>query len=167
MIPSNSIIYKYTPGGELINALTYETYKGYYYEINGKMYAGKEFDISAIELIKATSENVNSLKKNSITSLYGYLTNITLPNSNLPSISINEEPGEFKYVAKKNNTSKIFLVSEETYLKEKNNPLYTILEIPYNLEYGFLLKEEDEKTMPGIIAFATSYSNYDDEEEET
>ena len=83
-VPSNIIIEnKYTLGNELIYAKTYKEYQGYYYEINDKLFAGREFDPKALQLIKINSVDINLLKLNSKTSTYGNLTKVTLPNNRI------------------------------------------------------------------------------------
>jgi hypothetical protein len=86
-VPSNIIIEnKYTLGKELIYAKTYEEYQGYYYEINDKLFAGREFDPKALQLIRINSADVNPLRFNPKTATYGNLTKTTLPNNRIISI---------------------------------------------------------------------------------
>ena len=149
-----------------MDPLTYQSYKGYYYELNGKFYIGQEFNFQAPQIVKMILQNENPLRKNSSTSLYSYLTNITLPNSNILSITLTQaseeetyKTREIIYIAKQLNTSKIFFISGETYMKEKNNPLYTLIETNYNPEFGFIISEENRKTIPEIDSFVMEYSN--------
>ena len=46
----------YTSGNEFVDATTNSLYQGYYYEINGKFYAGGTFDSKAPEIIKIKEE---------------------------------------------------------------------------------------------------------------
>ena len=50
---------KYTSGGEYMFKSTQKEYKGYYYELNGKIYAGKEFKTASYELLKIDIKNIN------------------------------------------------------------------------------------------------------------
>lgn len=149
-----------------MDPLTYQSYKGYYYELNGKFYIGQEFNFQAPQIVKMIPQNENPLRKNPLTSVYSYLTNITLPNSNIPSITLKQASEEetyrnkeIIYIAKQLNTSKIFFISGETYIKEKNNPLYAIIETNYNPEFGFAISEENRKTIPEIDIFIEEYGN--------
>ena len=57
-IPKNIIVEsKYTIGGEFILLSLYQQYQGYYYEMNGKYFAGKEFDQNAVDFVKARAVN--------------------------------------------------------------------------------------------------------------
>jgi hypothetical protein len=62
-VPKNKIIKsKYTSGKEYMFVSTYREYQGYYYESNGKIYAGETYDSAAPELIRINSSNVEQLK---------------------------------------------------------------------------------------------------------
>jgi len=51
-IPKNQIITgKYTLGKEYVILSSYAPYQGYYYNLNGRTFAGKEFDPKAPEII--------------------------------------------------------------------------------------------------------------------
>jgi len=52
-VPANIIETKYTSGNEFVFSFNYKYYQGYYYELNDKIFAGKEFNINAPELVKA------------------------------------------------------------------------------------------------------------------
>ena len=55
-VPSNLIqLGKYTIGGELVDTKTNKPYQGYYYELSGKFFPGKEFNPTAPELKKVDS----------------------------------------------------------------------------------------------------------------
>ena len=45
-IPASKIKKGYTSGNEYVYPKTTKYYKGYYYTINGKSYAGKDFDLT-------------------------------------------------------------------------------------------------------------------------
>jgi hypothetical protein len=160
-VPSNIIIEnKYTLGKELIYAKTYKEYQGYYYEINDKLFAGKEFDPRALQLIKINSFDVNLLRINPKTSSYGNLTNTKLPTNKLISIPFVFNSG-LKYLAKQLNSSpiRIFFVNEETYNREKNNPLYSFTVVAFNYEAGFNITDQNIKEIPEIEIFLMEYLN--------
>ena len=50
-IPQNQIVYKHTAGGEYMFESTYKEYQGPYYEMSGKIFAGKEVTTSAPVLV--------------------------------------------------------------------------------------------------------------------
>ena len=76
-IPKNIIVEsKYTIGNEYILLSSYQQYQGYYYEMNGKYFAGKEFDQNAPELQKILSSKSNNLLTLASTFLFGKLSGI-------------------------------------------------------------------------------------------
>ena len=77
-IPKNIIVEsKYTSGNEYMFKSTQKEYKGYYYEMNGKIFAGREFKINSNELLKINIKNINPLLSRATTSVYGLLSNIS------------------------------------------------------------------------------------------
>jgi hypothetical protein len=108
-IPQNIIVEsKYTSGNEYIIIDTNIMYKGYYYEMNGKIFAGKEFDINAIELIKLLPKNINPFLLQVSSYVYGKLSNVKL-NNTLPISTIYQPTQEdydrgysIRYFYKKN-----------------------------------------------------------------
>ena len=159
-LPKNIIIEsKYTQGNEYMFLTTYKKYQGYYYELNGKIFAGKEFDVFAPELIKLTSSNVNPLLINSATYIYGILSKNfkTISNSSkVNSIVKDNDPnldssGEETYYAKKINEIpySIKQINKATYDNLQSDLFYktTIL----NADQSNL--EQAEKQIPGLKAF--------------
>jgi hypothetical protein len=74
-IPRNIIIEaKYTQGKEYMTIDTYKEYQGYYYELNDKIFAGKEFDVFAPELIRLSSNKINPLLTRLSTYAYAALS---------------------------------------------------------------------------------------------
>ena len=58
-VPANIITEnKYTIGKEYIDKKTHKLYQGYYYELNNKFFAGKEFNNNAPEIIKIKSSHL-------------------------------------------------------------------------------------------------------------
>lgn len=158
-IPKNIIITsKYTSGGELILKDSYIQYKGYYYELNGKIFAGKEFDINAKELIKSTSDNLDPLLLKSSTYLYGLISkskNLISPTK-LNTVVKNDNPyldqsDEITYYAKKINLypPSIKQIDKVTYDKIQKDPFYSSTKL--NPNYSNI--EQAEKELPGIKAF--------------
>jgi hypothetical protein len=74
-LPPNIIVTsKYTSGDEYMFESTYNKYQGYYYELNGKIYAGKVFDSFAPILVKIESKSTNPALMNPATYLYAKLS---------------------------------------------------------------------------------------------
>jgi hypothetical protein len=167
-IPQNQTITKYTSGGEYVIANTGVRYQGYYCEVGGKVYTGKEYDISgSLLLIKPTSENYNQLLSRPDTFIYSAISNVKI-NTKIPpkpivydplQAIISSEPSAFitRYFVKKINGNIIKEVNKDTFNKINTDPLYQTVtvdfvfapsaaEIPQNLN-------EAEKTMPGITLF--------------
>ena len=158
-IPKNIIIEsKYTQGKEYRLVSTYNEYQGYYYEMNGRAFAGKEFNVNAIELISFSSTNINPLLTNPSTYVYGVFTKTTkltsstivntLVTDNDPNIDL---PGEETYYAKKLNQIpySIKKIDKSTYTTLQSDPFYetTVLNAYYSNS------TQAERQMPGIKAF--------------
>lgn len=161
-IPSNIIEIKYTSDKEFVFSLNYKYYQGYYYELNGKTFAGKEFNANAPELIRSNSSNVNTLLTDSKTYTYGFLSKVKL-NSVSPSsiISKGNINGGIRYFSKKNNTNPILIreITKETFIQYQNDPFYQTISIDFP-EGGYFGNQKSlddaEKIMPGIKTFITS-----------
>jgi hypothetical protein len=161
-IPSNIIEIKYTSGREFVFSLNYKYYQGYYYELNGKIFAGKEFNANSPELIKPNSNNVNTLLTDSKTYIYGFLSKIKLNNTSPSSIiSKGNINGSIRYFSKKNNTNPILIreITEETFKQYQNDPFYQVINIEFP-EGGYFGNQKSlddaEKIMPGIKTFILS-----------
>ena len=170
-VPKNIIVTsKYTSGGEYIIKSSYTEYKGYYYEMNGKVFAGKEFDINAPELEKITSSNLNLLLLRASTFIYGKLSNQNIPiDPAKPQSSIFNPTKEdydkgfaTRYFYKKINViPSIFKeISKETFDEFKTNSLYLTTSLKYIFgdsadqnKYNSIELEQAERKMPGIKAF--------------
>ena len=161
-VPANIIETKYTSGNEFVFSFNYKYYQGYYYELNGKTFAGKEFNVDAPELIKADSKEINPLLTNAKTLIYGSLSkiklNITPPSSIINKSNINSG---VRYFFKKLNTNPILIreITKETFNQYKDNSLYQTISIDFP-EGGFFGEQQSlddaEKIMPGIKTFILS-----------
>jgi hypothetical protein len=162
-IPSNQVVEsKYTQGGEYILLSTHREYQGYYYELNNKLFAGKEFNINAPEIIKLTSDKVNKLLLNPSTKDYGKLSNIKIQSTqirSIPNAPTNEEyDAGFKiryFIKKVNETSFINIkeVNKDTFDNLQFNPLYQTLKVKYDLSATEEQTNDLDKKMPGLKAF--------------
>lgn len=150
-IPKNKINIKYTSGGEYLVKSTYEIYKGYYYEINGKTYAGKEFNVNSPLLIKSDSKEVNKLITNPSTSLYGVISQSIIPLDNINSVSNKDKIG-IRYFVKKINSNPFLIkeVNENLYKETLSNPLYQTIQV--NFRYNMSNEELNylDKQMSGL-----------------
>jgi hypothetical protein len=158
-IPKNKIKVKYTSGGEYVIANSNIRYQGYYCELNGKAYTGKEFNApGSLPLIKLTPELSKQLLFKPNTALYGVLSKIKFFDTNVSSLAkledintdyFSPEDTPTTYYAKKINSNIIKEINQETFNKLQLDPLYIVVSLePYyaNLELA-------EKTMPGLTDF--------------
>jgi hypothetical protein len=131
-VPANIIETKYTSGDEFVFSFNYKYYKGYYYELNGKTFAGKEFNVNASELVKANSKEINPLLTSAKTLVYGSLSKVKLNNINvkgvIPPDDHNVNVDLVVFYCKKININPILIkqISEQTYYTLKNDPLYIV-----------------------------------------
>ena len=161
-VPANIIETKYTSGNEFVFSFNYKYYQGPYYELNGKTFAGKEFNVNAPELIKADSKEINPLLTSIKTLVYGSLSKIKLNNTPPYSIiSKSNIKGGMRYFYKKNNTNPILIreITEGIFKQYQNNPLYQTISIDFP-EGGYFGEQQNlddaNKIMPGIKAFILS-----------
>lgn len=162
-VPSNQIVYNYTAGGEYIFKSTQKNYQGYYYESNGQIFAGKEFNVYAPELIKndIKDKKFNPLLANAATFIYGKVSKFKINNFNPTSIiskaNINNSE---RYFAKKISSSPIIIkeISKEDFaiLQTQPNPIYQTISLR-SPEGGYFSNQksldEADKIMPGIRDF--------------
>jgi hypothetical protein len=177
-IPQNQIQYKYTIGKEYMVESTYKEYQGYYYEINGKLFIGKEFDSNAPELIPIPKNNTNvsnlfnSLLTKASTYAYGKISGIKIDNTKpissyfVPSEKDAQKGETIRYYIQQKNNNLIKEVNEDNYKSLLNNPIFTTTKIKCFIvadllnpvgdnNYIFDTKELDEaeKIIPGIKTF--------------
>jgi hypothetical protein len=120
---------KYTSGGEFVEELSNKPYQGYYYELNGFLYTGKEYSVNAVKIIK--KQNQNQLYNNSNTAMFSFMSGIT--SQQLSSIIVKGIPfGELphgenlSFYSRQLNINPIIIksIDEKTYLSLQGNPLY-------------------------------------------
>lgn len=155
-IPKNIITSNYTSGGKYMFTNQRE-YKGHYYELNGKTYAGKEYNPNALEIVTQTAENINPLLNNVETYAYGRLTGIKMLNNKLTSTQYSG--GNFRYFVQKVNEVPYIIkeVSQETFNIFSKDPLYVVVKLSYfskdNIGYDNIELQQAEKIIPGITLF--------------
>jgi hypothetical protein len=160
-IPANIITEnKYTIGKEYINKKTHKPYQGYYYELNNKFFAGKEFNNNAPELIKIKSDQVNNLLLTAATYIFGSLSKLKLTDQKIPSFFFKYESNIRYFTVKFNAKSLIKEISKETFDQIQNNPLYLSVFLSYDGGFNDNELNEAEIKIPGIKTFVnTSYTN--------
>jgi hypothetical protein len=166
-IPSNQIKFNYTAGGEYIFKDTYRDYQGYYYETNGKAFAGKEFnqyapELERVQIKEGNNRRFNPLLANAATFIYGKISKIVLPSDKINSI-INKKYSEstnptVKFFAKKVNSNPILIkeIDKNEYDRLAKNPLYQVISIEYPEGDYFVnpsTLDKAELEMPGIRSF--------------
>jgi hypothetical protein len=162
-VPKNIIqTGKYTSGGEFVEEKTNKPYQGYYYELNGLLYTGKEYSIDAIKIIK--KQNQNQLYNSSNTAIFSLVSGITSQQLSTPSInSINNNPIGISFTplnknpqffVQKINVNPIIIkeVDEKSYISVRGNLLYktTFIGIYNGVDQNL---DQAEKQMPGLKTF--------------
>jgi hypothetical protein len=164
-LPLNQAIKsQYTMGGEYVLPNNIEnSYIGYYYELNGRTFAGKEFKYDAPELLKNTLKASNPLFQNPETLEYAKLAKISISQPDIPSYFYIDKSGvdvSIRYFLYQLNTELIKEISKESYdkLTIYPFPLYKIVFLSYTSGFNDMELKEAEKIIPGITTFInTSY----------
>ena len=86
-IPKNIIQFQYTYGNEFVNAISNQDYVGDYYEVAGKFYAGKKYNINSVQLIRA--EDANKLFYTSDSLILSLNSGITSQQLTTPELTNN------------------------------------------------------------------------------
>lgn len=161
-IPQNQIVTsKYTSGKEFMFNKTYREYIGYYYELNEKLFAGKEFNSTAPELIRINSSKVNSLLTHPTTYIYGKISGIKLNNSTISSF-IYRYDSNIRYFSYQINRNLIKEIDKDTFsnFKLNPNPIYKIISLNYIGGFNDNELKEAEKIIPGITMYINNtYTN--------
>jgi len=160
-IPLNqTVTSKYTSDGEYVIESTYVSYKGYYYELSGKLFAGKEYDPNAPVIIRVTKENANSLLTNKSTYLYGLLSGIKLSNTKPVShifqkTNPNERYADRYFIQRVNdNPPLIKEINKDTYEQFQTDPLYKSTTIKWDtIGSNEQTLTVTDKQFPGIKSF--------------
>jgi hypothetical protein len=163
-VPKNIIqTGKYTSGREFVEEKTNKPYQGYYYELNGFLYTGREYSIDAIKIIKI--ENQNQLYNSSNTALFSLVSGITSQQLSSPPINsinkhnpigisftpLNKKP---QFFVQKINVNPIIIkeVDEKSYISVRGNPLYktTFIGIYDGVDQNL---DKAETQLPGLKTF--------------
>ena len=153
-IPKNIIeTDKYTTGGELVYKETQTSYKGYYYILNNRYFAGKEYIVNAPELIK--TQQSNTLLYRPSTAIFSAASGITSKSLRSPKVSsiqpnIVSNPTSTRYFSQQINVKPITIkeISKETYDSLQGNSLFTttFIGLTQNIDQA-------NQQMPGLRAF--------------
>jgi hypothetical protein len=159
-IPQNQIVKsKYTVGKEYMFESTYKEYQGYYYELNSKLFAGKEFNTSAPTLIKINLSNINTLRTNPSTFIYGIISGVKLNNATPPSFLF-QYNSDTRYFSYQLNKKLIKEIDKDTFTSFQSNPLYAVISLSYVGGFKDTELKEAENIIPGITTYVnTSYTN--------
>lgn len=162
-IPQNQIVQsKYTSGGEYIFENTYKEYQGYYYEANGKIFAGKEPTLNAPVLIPVSRDEVGSnflnlLLTSAATYVYGKISKTKIPNTKVSSVIYNNEDN-VRYFSYQITNKIIKEINKDTFDKLKLDPLYKTVQLTHNPGFSEQELNNAENNIPGIKTFVnTSY----------
>jgi hypothetical protein len=153
---------KYTSGGEFVEEKTNKPYQGYYFELNGSLYTGREYSIDTIKIIK--KEDQNQLYNSSNTALFSLVSGITsqqlaVPPINSTNVNSLSDEGLRSYPSTRFYTQKINVnpiiikeVDEKSYISVQGNPLYKTTFIgTYNSVDQTI--NQAEAQMPGLKTF--------------
>ena len=159
-IPENQIVNKYTAGNEYFLLSTHKEYKGHYYELNNKTFAGKEFDPKAPEIIKKTSSKFNKLLANPATAAYAKLSKVKIKETEIKSIpfvpTVDDLAKPFMtrfFVKKTDNNSPIKEVSQDTFIDVQSDPLYQTARVNFTYALSDEYLASLDKQMPGLGAY--------------
>jgi hypothetical protein len=127
-------------------------YQGYYYELNGKYFVGKEFNPNSKELVLITQEIENIIRRNQFrfdSLLLGVL------NNTQPQSYIYDHKSKVRFFTAKTSNPPYTIkeIDETTYKQLQSNTLQTTVSLNY--DGGFDEKElnEAEKKIPGLRTF--------------
>ena len=151
-IPQNQIVSKYTSGNEYMLVKTQNEYKGYDYELNGKIFAGKTFDPNNPEIIKIKSDKYNKLLGKASTYIYGAISGVKINSQKITPHFFNYD-SNIRYFSYQTNANLIKEINKDTFDSIKVNPLYTIVSLSYNGGFNDNEINEAEKKIPGIRTF--------------
>ena len=156
-IPANVIeTGKYTSGGEFVYKTNQTPYKGYYYILSNRFFAGKEYSADAQEIIQIKESNTLLYRlATAAFSLASGITSQSLRQKPVPSLQTNIEgtPTPIRYFSRKVNIKPITIkeISKETYDSLQGDSLYQTTFVGPNQSI-----DKAEKQMPGLKAFLES-----------
>jgi len=162
-IPKNQIQKKYTIGKEYMYKNTYKEYQGYYYIINNRIFAGKDFNVNSPELVVLKIKEIDTLQNNPEVEKYIKLAKKRPPLEETPPkpledslASVPTDDSEYTaYFYKKRIGNDLLIkeISKEGFEELQNNPIYQTISVVVNQgDAGISVEEVNrvEKEMPGF-----------------
>ena len=122
----------HTPGGEFIDTSNNRVYSGYYWEINGRYFIGKTASNNAIELKKASPEEIQKAQLNKTEGINNISKGTILSsNTNVTSIPANTSTSNIRYFSKQINVAPVVIkeINKDTFDNIKGNGLYQTLSL--------------------------------------
>lgn len=122
----------HTPGGEFIDTSNDRVYSGYYWEINGRYFIGKTASNNAIELKKATPEEIQRAQLNKTEGINNVSKGTILSsNTNITSIPANTSTSNIRYFSKQVNLTPAVIkeINKDTFDNIKSNGLYQTISL--------------------------------------
>jgi hypothetical protein len=160
-VPLNLIVTSnYTVGDEYLVESTHTDYQGYYYELNGGIFAGKTFNPNAPTLIAVGSNKINDLLINPQTSTYGTISKTNVNPTDFNSL-VYKGDSNIRYYAKKINSSPILIkeIDLNTYNKLQLDPLYQTISVTFpssDFNSNSASLDQANQQMPGLKLFILS-----------
>lgn len=133
-------------------ANTQNEYKGYYYELNNKIFAGEKFDPNNEEIVKIQSDIFNKLLGKASSYIYGAVSGIKI-DSKKPASSIYRYNSDVRYFTYQTTKKLIKEVNEDTFNSIQTNPIYTSVKLTFVSGFKEGELKEAEKKIPGITDF--------------
>jgi hypothetical protein len=147
----------HTPGGEFIDTSNNRVYSGYYWELNGRYFVGKTASNNAIELKKATPEEIQRAQLNKTEGINNVSKRTILSsNANVTGIPANTSTSSIRYFSKQINVTPIIIkeINKDTFDSIKGNPLYQTISLGSDSIYlNSPALDAAERNFPGIKTF--------------
>lgn len=147
----------HTPGGEFIDTSNNRVYSGYYWEINGRYFIGKTASNNAIELKKASPEEIQKAQLNKTEGInYASKGTVLSSNTKVSSIPVNTSTSNIRYFSKQINITPTIIkeISKDTFDSIKNNAIYQTISLEADSIYlNSPALDVAERNFPGIKAF--------------
>jgi len=126
IIPNNITTTNYASEGYYRIKSTNTPYKGYYYELNGKLYTGKEYSSSSVEIIHYTK--VDPALNNISTATYAIRSKVGINDLQKPEIitTMPNPSAIVRYYYRQVNVQPINIkeIDKDSYDRIQNKPLY-------------------------------------------
>jgi len=154
---------QYTSGGDFIIISSSKSYSGYYWEVNGRFFIGKNPSQYSEELKKITIED--SYKIGIINNLPSSFLNKMNPASlsslsndsgtNASGIAIGSSNSDSRYFSKQTNTVPALIreITQDTFNNLQSNPIYQTVQLD---SMDPIPLDKADNTMPGLKLFLSN-----------